>query len=150
MVEACSNVVISRKPSGQLRMNVDARPINDAMLDIVAPHMNNPEDVRHEIGGSTRFSEFDMNHGYNQGTLSDESSRKYGVFQTHEGFHRFKSLYFGHKQATQAFDADVRSSLRGVKDIDSVAHPFAVARMTWFLFSTNLLLMQDASVQHLP
>jgi hypothetical protein len=91
-----------------MRMNLDARPTNEAMLDIVTPHMNSPEDVRHEIGGSTRFSEFDMNHGYNQGTLSEESSRKYGVFQTHEGFHRFTCLYFGHKQATQAFDAGVK------------------------------------------
>ena len=74
--------------------------------DIVSHQMTTPEDIRHEIAGSTRYSEFDMNHGYNQSTLSEESSKKYGVFQTHEGFHRFTGLYFGHKQSSQAFDAD--------------------------------------------
>ena len=64
-VDTCSNLVISRKPSGQLRMNVDARPINATAADIVTPHMTTPEDVRHKFTGSTHFSEFDMNHGYN-------------------------------------------------------------------------------------
>ena len=106
-VEAYSNLVISRKASGKLRMNVDARPINTSTAEIVSPHMTTPEDVRHRLAGSTRFSEFDMNHGYHQSTLSEDSSRKYGVFQSHEGFHRFTGLYFGHTQATQAFNEDV-------------------------------------------
>ena len=62
-----------------------------------------------------------MNHGYNQSTLSEDSSLKYGVFQTHEGFHRFTSLYFGHCQAAQAFDQDVKTSLRGLTAVESVA-----------------------------
>ena len=121
VVQACSNVVLSRKPSGGLPMNLDARPINKAMATIITPHMNTPEDVRHKLGGSTRYSEFDMNHGYNQSSLSDESSRKYGVFQTHEGLHRFKGLYFGHKQATQSFDNDVGLSFRGCDSVEHVA-----------------------------
>ena len=120
-VEYFSNVVISRKPSGTLRMNLDARPVNAALQDTVSPRMKTPADVRHEVAGSTRFSEFDMNHGYNQSTLSEESSKKYGVFQTHKGFHRFKGLYFGHKQSSQAFDADMTTSLRGLKHTSSVA-----------------------------
>ena len=120
-VESYSNVVLSRKKNGDIRMNLDARPVNEALRDIVSPHMVTPDNVRHKLSGSTRFSEFDMNHGYNQSTLSEESSRKYGVFQTHEGFHRFVGLYFGHKQASQAFDADVKTSLRGLKQSESVA-----------------------------
>ena len=120
-VESYSNVVLSRKTNGDIRMNLDARPVNNALHDIVSPHMVTPDNVRHKLSGSTRFSEFDMNHGYNQSTLSEESSRKYGVFQTHEGFHRFVGLYFGHKQASQAFDADVKTSLRGLKQTESVA-----------------------------
>ena len=61
-VECYSNV-ISWKPSGDLRTNLDARPVNAT--------------VKAE---STIYSEFDMNHGYNQSTLSEESSKKYGVF----------------------------------------------------------------------
>ena len=80
VVDVCSNVVISRKPTGGLRMNLDARPINKAMVSVITPHMNTPEDVRHKLGRSTRYSEFNMNHRYNQSTLSEESSRKYGVF----------------------------------------------------------------------
>ena len=129
-VDICSNVVISRKPSGGLRMNLDARPINKAMASVITPHMNTPEDVRHKLGGSTRYSEFDMNHGYNQSTLSDESSRKYGVFQTHEGLHRFKGLYFGHKQATQSFDNDVAATFRGCEGVEHVADNLLVHSQT--------------------
>ena len=120
-IETCSNVVLTRKTDGSLRMNIDATPINKAAAEVMHPHMTTPEEVRHKLSGSTRFSEFDMNHGYNQSTLSEESSRKYAVFQTHEGFHRFTSLYFGHCQAAQAFDQDVKTSLRGLKAVESVA-----------------------------
>ena len=133
-VENCSNLVISRKSNGKLRMNVDARPINKAMADIISPHMTTPEDVRHRITGSTRFSEFDMNHGYNQGTLSEESSKKYGVVQSHEGLHRFVSLYFGHKQSSQAFDEDVEMCFRGTPGTEHVAD--------------NLLVHGDTEEQH--
>ena len=129
-VEAVSNVVLTRKPSGKMRMNLDARPINAVIKDIATPHMTTPEDVRHRLAGSTRFTEFDMNHGYNQSTLSEESSKKYGVFQTHEGFHRFKGLYFGHSQATQAFNEDVKKSLRGVANAESVADNILVHSKT--------------------
>ena len=62
--------------------------------------------------------------------LSEESSKKYGVFQTHEGFHRFKSLYFGHNQATQAFNEDVKRSLRGLSNTESVADNILVHSKT--------------------
>ena len=120
-VEHFSNVVISRKATGKLRMNIDARPINAALKNTVYPKMKTPEDVRHEVGGSTRFTEFDMNHGYNQSTLSEASSKKYGVFQTHEGFHRYVGLFFGHKQSSYAFDNDVKTSFRGLPQTTTVA-----------------------------
>ena len=146
-VESYSNVVISRKPSGKLRMNLDARPINAALHDIVFPRMKTPEDVRHEISGSTRFSEFDMNHGYNQSQLSEESSKKYAVFQTHEGFHRFRCLYFGHKQASQAFDADVTTSLRGLKQTTSVADNIMVHGKTGEEHIRGLINFLDRCLQ---
>ena len=129
-VETSSNVVLTRKSDGRLRMNIDATPINRAAAEVIQPHMTTPEEVRHKISGSTRYSEFDMNHGYNQSTLCEESSRKYGVFQTHEGFHRFTSLYFGHCQAAQAFDQDVKTSLCGLQAAESVADNILVHSKT--------------------
>ena len=142
-VDTCSNLVISRKPSGQLRMNVDARPINATAADIVTPHMTTPEDVRHKLTGSTRFSEFDMNHGYNQSTLSEGSSKKYGVVQSHEGLHRFKSLYFGHKQSSQAFHEDVEMSFRGTSGTEHVADNLLVHGRTGDEHKKHLRLFLD-------
>ena len=73
-VESYSNVVLSRKTNGDMRMNLDARPVNEALHDIVSPHMVTPDNARHKLSGSTRFSEFDMNHGYNQSTLKGNST----------------------------------------------------------------------------
>lgn len=146
-VDVCSNLVITRKNSGKLRMNIDARPINTAMAPIVTPHMATPEEVRHQLSGSTRFTEFDMNHGYNQSMLSEESSQKYGVFQSHEGFHRFKGLYFGHSQATHAFNEDVKTSLRGLAATESVADNILIHSKTAEDHKSDLISFLDRCVE---
>ncbi len=146
-VDACSNIVVSRKTSGALRMNIDARPINSTAAKIVTPHATTPEDVRHRLSGSTRFSEFDMNHGYNQSTLSEESSKRYGVFQSHEGLHRFTALYFGHKQSSQTFDEDVEMSFRGTSGTEHVADNLLVHGRTAEEHQQNLRSFLDRCLQ---
>ena len=43
-----------------------------------------------------------MGHGFHQVPLDPETSRL-SVFQTHEGLHRMKRLYFGPMSATGIF-----------------------------------------------
>ena len=55
-IQTSSNVVLTKKADGTLRMNIDATPINRAAADVIPPHMTTPEEVRHKLAGSTRYS----------------------------------------------------------------------------------------------
>lgn len=67
-----SNPRITEKKSGDIRLNLDARRANLA-IDANAEQMPTPEVVRHRLTGATRFSEFDLTHGYWQVPLSKDA-----------------------------------------------------------------------------
>ena len=97
-----SNVVITeKKQKNQIRMNIDMREANKALLRTKS-HIDTIQEIRHKLRGATRFSELDLGHGYHQVALS-EDSREIGTFQTHEGLHRFKVLFFGASPASDLF-----------------------------------------------
>lgn len=97
-----SNVVITeKKQKNQIRMNVDMREPNKALLR-TKRHIETIQEIRHKLKGATRFSEMDMGHGYHQIPL-DKDSRYISTFQTHEGIHRFKVLFFGASPACDLF-----------------------------------------------
>ena len=97
-----SNIVITeKKQADQIRMNLDAREVNKA-LKRTKQHIETVQEIRHKLTGATRFSELDLGHGYHQIAL-DEKSRQMSVFQTHEGLHRFKVLFFGASPASDLF-----------------------------------------------
>ena len=65
--------------------------------------METIEEIRHKLQRAKRFSDMDMGNGYHQIGLV-EDSRCIGTFQTYEGLHRFKVLFFGVSSATELAD----------------------------------------------
>ena len=82
-------------------MNIDARPLNKG-AKMTKYHITTPQEVRHSIKGAMFYSEMDMRHGFHQVPLDPETSRR-SVFQTHEGLHEMKRLYFGPMSAMGIF-----------------------------------------------
>ena len=114
-----SNVVITeKKQTGQIRMNIDMRQANHA-LRRTKRHVDTIKEIRHKLTGATRFSEMDMSHGYHQVSLAEES-RAISTFQTHEGLHRFKVLFFGASPATDLFHDRVKAALDGLPGCTSI------------------------------
>ena len=114
-----SNIVITeKKQKDQIRMNVDARDVNKA-LKRTKQHIETVQEIRHKLTGATRFSELDLGHGYHQIAL-DEKSRYMSTFQTHEGLHRFKVLFFGASPASDLFHDRIKSAIRGVDGAISI------------------------------
>ena len=74
------------------------------------------EDVIIELNGSMIFSHLDMNHGYHQLQLN-ENSRDITTFSTHIGLYRYRCLNFGTKLAGEIFDYTIRKEL--TQDIPS-------------------------------
>jgi hypothetical protein len=114
-----SNVVITeKKQANQIRMNIDMREANKA-LNRTKRHVPTITEIRHKLKGATRFSEMDMGHGYHQIGLEKES-RSISTFQTHEGLHRFKVLFFGASPATDLFHERVSAALDGLNGCTSI------------------------------
>ena len=61
----------------------------------------------------------DMSHGYHQINLAEES-RAILTFQTHEGLHKFKVLFFGVSPATNLFHDRVKAALDGLPSCMSI------------------------------
>ena len=79
-----SPVVITLKwSSNEIWLNVDLREANKAIpqTHTVLPKI---DDIINELNGATVFSHLDMNHGYQQLDLK-ENSRNITTFATHVG-----------------------------------------------------------------
>ena len=77
------------------------------------------QEIRHKLQGATRFSELDLGHGYHQIPLAEES-RYISTFQTHEGLHRFKVLFFGASPASDLFHDKIKTAMQGLPGCISI------------------------------
>ena len=107
-------------------------------------HVETIQEIRHKLQGATRFSEMDMGHGYHQIGLA-EDLRYIGTFQTHEGLHRFKVLFFGASPATELFHDRVKAALTDLPGCTSIHDNILVWGRTPEEHKANL----DACLTHL-
>jgi len=82
-----SPLVVAPKPNGDVRICVDMRRANQAIIRERHP-MPTVEDLLYNINGSTVFSKVDVKMAYHQVAL-DESSRDITTFVTHRGLFRY-------------------------------------------------------------
>ena len=75
-------------------------------------HVPLPQEVRHQLTGAKVFSELDMGNGFHQIHMSADSQI---VFQSHEGLHRMKRLFFGPVNSMGIFHHHVAKAFRGLK-----------------------------------
>jgi hypothetical protein len=89
-VKWVSQLVVVPKPKkpGKVRITVDARVVNKA---IVSRKITTPttEEIMYDLQGSTVFSEIDFNKAFHQFDL-DEASRDYTTIETQSGLLRHK------------------------------------------------------------
>ena len=110
-IDCVLNVTISdKKTPNEIRMNIDARPINIGAKH-TKYHVVTPQEIRHTLEGATVFTELDMVNGFHQVPL-DPTSRI--VFNTHEGLHRIKYLFFGPKNSSGIFHHEVSKVFEGI------------------------------------
>jgi hypothetical protein len=78
-----------------------------------------------DINGSSVFSKLDLNQGYHQ-LLLDEDSRHITTFSTHMGLFRYKRLNFGINCTSEIFQDAVRSRLKGIPNVTNVSDDILV------------------------
>ncbi|KAJ8353489.1 hypothetical protein SKAU_G00210560 [Synaphobranchus kaupii] len=96
-----SPIVVIQKKSGKIRMCVDLREPNKAVIidAFPLPHM---DELLSSLQGSTVFSSIDLANAYYQVPLSEES-RDLTAFITHDGLFRFCRVPYGLASAPSAF-----------------------------------------------
>jgi len=120
-----SPVVVALKASGDIRLCVDTRKANAAIIRerIPIPTVN---EVLENLNGSTVFSKLDLRLGFHQIEL-DEGSRDTTTFATHDGLFRYKRMSFGVNSAPEKYQqilTQVISDIGGVQNIadDLIVH----------------------------
>ena len=108
-----SPLVTCTKPNGDLRICVDMRHPNEAIIRERHP-MPTVDDIIHDLNGAQYFSKLDLCKGYHQLELEAES-RYITTFSTHLGLFRYKRLNFGTNSAAEQFQEAIRSLIRDIQ-----------------------------------
>lgn len=112
-------VVVPKKDTGKVRVCVDMRAANIAIKREHHPTPTLTEFVG-EMNGAKVFSKIDLNQGYNQLEL-DEESRYITTFSTHVGLRRYTRLFFGINSAAEVFQDEIRKALTGLKGVINIS-----------------------------
>ena len=112
-------VVIAPKPDGSIRLCLDMRRANEAIIRQRYP-IPTVDDVLHNMNGSTVFSKLDLKWGYHQLELTPES-RDITTFATHRGVYRYKRLLFGVSSASELYQHEVSTVLAGIEGVQNIS-----------------------------
>lgn len=121
-----SPIVIVPKPKSpeQIRVCIDMRAPNTA---IQRERHNVPtlDELTTMLSGARVFSKLDLNQGYNQLELH-EDSRYITTFATHKGLYQYKRLNFGVNSASEMFQEAIRQTLNGLAQTINVSDDILV------------------------
>ena len=120
-----SPVLVVPKPNGDIRLCVDMRQANKAIVREQHP-IPTVDEILYKMNGSEVFSKLDLRLGYHQIVL-EEKSRDITTFVTNNGLYRYKRLMFGINMAPQKYQqviSQVFNDCEGVQNIsdDIVVH----------------------------
>ena len=107
----CAGMVVVPKKSGDVRICVDFRPLNENVLREVHP-LPKVDETLACLAGATIFSKLDANCGFWQIPLSEES-RSLTTFITPFGRYAFNKLPFGICSAPEHFQRRMNQILSG-------------------------------------
>ncbi len=110
-----SNLVVAQKKSGALRVCVDLRAVNKAVIPDRFP-LPTSEELTAQFHGSTVFSKLDLRQGYLQVPLHP-NSRNLTAFVTHAGAFRYTHMPFGLSSAPSCFQKIMVSVLAGIPGV---------------------------------
>lgn len=119
-----SNCVLAPKEDGSMRMTIDARNVNKALIQTNQP-IPRHEDVKSKLAGKKVFSKMDLKSAFWQLEL-DPESRYLTVFQIDDKLYRYKRLTMGlkapisdlitvvtdHKPLCSIFNGVIKGSIR--------------------------------------
>ena len=113
-----SPVVVVPKPNGDIRLCVDMRQANGAIVRERHP-IPTVDEVLRDLNGSTVFSKLDIKWAFHQVELS-EVSRPITTFATHKGLFRYKRLMFEVSCAPEMYQRVIQQVLEGCDGVRNI------------------------------
>jgi hypothetical protein len=143
----CSPLHVVPKKNGSVRLTMDPKDLNSALLREYHPS-NTVEEVAQRCGQSSFFTVLDANQGYFQLQL-DEQSKNYTAFNTPFGRYRYKRLPMGITSAPELFQHVFSDIFSCVDGVEMIMDDFLIAADT--LEDHNMMLrdtLQKARENH--
>lgn len=113
--EWVSPIVVAYKKTGKVRICVDLREVNKAVIPDRFP-LPKIDELLCELRNAKVFSQLDLASAYHQLELAEES-RDLTAFITHDGLYRYKRVCFGLSSAPSAFQKMMSQLLAGFKGV---------------------------------
>lgn len=131
-----SQLVITEKKSGELRICMDPRELNKALM---REHYTIPvlDDMLHELSDSRFFSKADLAAGYWHVRLDYESSMM-TTFQTCHGLYRWCRLPFGLSVSSEIFQKKLIEAINGLSGVLCIADDIVIHGKTKEQHDQNL------------
>ena len=98
-----SNIVIAPKDDGNIRVTLDAKNLNKALLSSNYP-IPRPEDIKAQLSGKKVFSKIDLKSAFWQLEIAEEA-RNLTVFHVNGKLYRYKRLVMGLKPSQGELNA---------------------------------------------
>ncbi len=117
-------VVVAPKPNGEIRLCLDMRRANEAVIRGRHP-IPTVDEILQNMNGSKVFSKLDLKWGYHQMELKPES-RDITTFAVHTGVYRYKRLIFGVSSASEQYQYEVANVLIGIEGADNISDDIIV------------------------
>ncbi|KAK3753779.1 hypothetical protein QZH41_014237, partial [Actinostola sp. cb2023] len=145
----CSPLVVQPKPKNpkDIRACLDLRLVNKSMLRTRQVQAPITEDFITEFKGCKIFSKLDLNHGYHQFAL-DEESRRIMTFSTPWGNYRYNRLAFGGLNSQDLFDAEMAKVISGIPRVLNNRDDVMIGGLDWNDHNTNLRILLQRIQDH--
>lgn len=107
-----SNLVITEKPNGKIRLCLDPSDLNDQIIRQyhMVPHIT---DICEKLAGKKYFSVFDLREGFHQVKLEEDSARKC-CFSSPFGVYMYLRMPYGVASAPETFQQLVEHSFSDI------------------------------------
>ena len=119
-------VVVPKKKG--IRLCVDMRVANTAIIR--EPYqIPTLEEILHTFNGCTMFTTLDLNQGYHQISL-DEQSRDLTAFASRRGILRYTRLIYGISSASEIYQREVEKALHGLEGVRNISDDIIIGGKT--------------------
>ena len=110
-----SNLVITdKKGTDRIHVTLDCQAVNKAIYATHEP-VPTPDELRHYLGGSDRFSTLDMTNCYYQFEI-EPSARKLYAFRSPWGIYQYKHMVMGTSPVSSEIQKRIREAIKGCKN----------------------------------